>query len=66
MDLLYTFAIQRTMKTEKLNIHNSTVSVKTSLTEVICNATTNNISRPGAGGFFYAHTRSRDKFTKCA
>ena len=54
MNLLDTFAIQRQMKTEKPNIHNSIISVKTSITEVYCNATINNISRLVTAGFFMA------------
>jgi hypothetical protein len=52
MNVLNIFAIQRQMKTEKLNIHNSIISVKTSTTEVYCNATINNISRLVTAGFF--------------
>ena len=52
MNVLDIFAIQRQMKTEKLNIHNSIISVKTSITEVYCNATINNISRLVTAGFF--------------
>ena len=46
--------IQRQMKTEKLNIHNSIISMKTSITEVYCNVTINNISRLATAGFFMA------------
>ena len=54
MSVLDIFAIQRQMKTEKLNIHNSIISMKTSITVVYCNATINNISRLVTAGFFMA------------
>jgi hypothetical protein len=49
--------IQRPMQTENRNIPNCSVSVKTSVSVVYCNATAQQYFPSGKGGFFYGHTR---------
>jgi hypothetical protein len=49
--------IQRPMQTEKQNINNCSVSMKTSVTVVYYNATSQQYFPSGKGGFFHGHTR---------
>ena len=49
--------IQRPMQTENRNINICSVSMKTSVTVVYCNATNQQYYPSGKGGFFYDHTR---------
>ena len=66
IDVSIIFAIQRQMKTEKRNIHNCSVSMKTSITAVYRIATNQQYFPSVKGGFFYDHTRQLVDFFKSA